>query len=439
MTEEIEKKATPTGEIGVTGLKAAQGLIFEEFLQQLTGTRGIKVYQEMSDNDSTVGAILAAIGLLVRPVTWRIVPAPGPEGQQYADFVQSLMNDMEMPWADFMSEALTCLTYGWSWQELVYKKRVGPDETSPDKRSKFTDGRIGLRKIAPRSQATWLRWELADNGDILGMHQLPWTGGGINYMPIEDSLLIRTTSVRNNPEGRSVLRSAYRSWYYLKRIQESEAIGIERELAGLPVVKVPGYLLSSAKPEDQAILAAYVKIARDLKLNEQGGLVIPSDPWTDAEGRPVAGTAKVDVSLMSTAGSRAIDTNVTAVRYQRDIARTVMADFLMLGTDGGRGSYALSQDKTNLFLRSVETLTWTIADALDRQMLPPLWRYNGFPVEMMPKFEPGKVAPVNFGELGVYLRNLALAGIVLPTEPSFTNFLWEESGLPSAGANAEAL
>jgi hypothetical protein len=34
--------------------------------------------------------------------------------------------------------------------------------------------------------------------------------------------------------GRSILRNAVRSWWLLKRIQEHEAIGIERDLPGFP-------------------------------------------------------------------------------------------------------------------------------------------------------------------------------------------------------------
>lgn len=33
-----------------------------------------------------------------------------------------------------------------------------------------------------------------------------------------------------DPEGKSILRNAYRSWYFKKRIQEIEGIGIEATL-----------------------------------------------------------------------------------------------------------------------------------------------------------------------------------------------------------------
>ena len=61
-------------------------------------------------------------------------------------------------------------------------------------------------------------------------------------IPIDKALLFRTKSRKDNPEGRSILRNAYRSWYFKRRIQEVEGIGIERDLAGLPVMYAPADL-----------------------------------------------------------------------------------------------------------------------------------------------------------------------------------------------------
>lgn len=432
-------KASPFAPAGDTGLKVFSGVVDEEFLLQLAGPRGAKIYQEMSENDATTGAILSAVELLVRPVSWRVVAATndGP-GQQAAEFVESCMGDMEYPWEDLMSEILTMLPYGWSYHEMIMKRRLGPNQADPTMRSKYNDGLIGFQRISPRSQISLARWELGEDSVVQGMWQYG-ANGGENFIPIERSLHFRTTSRRNNPEGRSVLRSAYRSWYFMKRVQEHEAIGVERELAGLPVVKVPVALLNSQEPGDVTALNSYKKIARDIKFNEQGGLVIPSDPYTDAEGRPVAGTAKVSVELLSTAGRRAIDTNITVVRYERDIARSILADFLMLGTDGGRGSYALSEDKSNMFLRSVETTTWQIASQLNKRMVPRLWALNGLPPETMPRIEPGKVAPPSMKELGEYLRNITLAGFAFSEDAEVQSHVREVGGLPSADSGADVL
>ena len=96
------------------------------------------------------------------------------------------------------------------------------------------------------------------------------------FIPIEKALLFRTTSKLNNPKGRSCLRSAYTSWYYQKRITTIEAIGIERDLAGLPVAFVPPQLLSdNATAQESAALNEIKKIVRNIRRDEQAGLVFP--------------------------------------------------------------------------------------------------------------------------------------------------------------------
>ena len=79
-------------------------------------------------------------------------------------------------------------------------------------------------------------WEYDDSDNLIGMTQQPPPDYGLFTIPMSKAMLFRTESVKDNPEGRSILRNAYRSWYFKRRIQEIEAIGIERDLAGLPVI-----------------------------------------------------------------------------------------------------------------------------------------------------------------------------------------------------------
>ena len=59
----------PVGrEIGSTGLHEFDGVIHEEILRKLQWPLGNKVWREMSDNDSVVGAILFAVEMLIRGI-----------------------------------------------------------------------------------------------------------------------------------------------------------------------------------------------------------------------------------------------------------------------------------------------------------------------------------------------------------------------------------
>jgi hypothetical protein len=429
MPKGIEK---PLEILGVEGAKISNGFVHDEFLQKLVGERGRRVYREMRDNDSVVAAILFAVEMLLRSVDWSVNPSEeDDEGAlEAADFVESVIHDMSHTWDDFIANTLTMLTFGWQYSEVVYKRRVGPDQVDPTKHSKYSDGRIGVRKIGDRSQETLNRWEIdSEDGSVIGMWQDKPNGGGTVFIPIERALLFRPHMHKGSPEGRSVLRGAYRSWFFLKNIQEIEAIAIERELNGLPVVYIPNATLNGTSEEALAAVAKYKQLVRDIKFNEQGGVVLPSDPWYDAEGKPT-NTRQVELALLNAGGTRAIDTDKVVKRYQGDIARTILADFIMLG-QGDRGSFALSRSKVDLFAKALEGWLGAIAEIINRHLLPKLWALNAFDPETIPSVAPGKVAPEDLQELGSYVEALSRAGLPLVDEDT-ENRLRDAGGLPPA-------
>lgn len=420
------KKASITSEMGVSGVHISSGYVYEEFLPELRGPRGMRTYRQMRDNDATIGALISAIDMLLRSVEWHAEAAEG--GEVEAEWLDTVFTDMDHTWEDFISNVLTMLPFGWSYFELVFKRRlIG--------KSKFEDGKIGIHKIAERAQETLDRWQMdPKNQNVEGMWQQPPDIGTTIFIPIQKALHFRTAAHKNNPEGRSILRNAYSSWYYLKNIQRIEAIAIERELAGLPIVRIPSeYLDANADADKAAVRAQFEKAARDLKFNEQGALVIPSDPYEDAEGNPST-MRKVEIDLISSAGTRSIDTSAVVTRYQQDIVRTVLADFLLLGA-GERGSFALSKSKTDLFLKSLESYINNIAAVINRQLIPKLWALNGFDLNKMPTYVPGEVAPVDLEEFGNYIQRIAAAGVQISGDEETEGVIRGAAGLPETPTN----
>ena len=400
-------------ELGVYGRNTYTGDIrADEWQQELRGKRAIQKYREMRDGNAIVGSIMYAVEQTLRDVKVDIVPADDSEAaKREADFLKSVIEDMDHSLDDHISEALSYLTYGFSWFEVVYKVRGG-DTRSPKKNSKYEDGRIGVKKIAIRAPWTVEEFEVDQNtGEILGMYQEAAWGKRPAMIPVEKSLYYRTTSLNNDPSGRSVLRNAYVSYTYLNKIQGYEAIAIERELHGVPVGRMPAEYLSADATADQAALRSqFERILRDLKNNEQGYALLPSDLYVDADGKPT-NQRLMDVELITANGSRSIDIDPVVKRYQHDIARSLMAEFLMLGSSSG--SYALSKTKTDLFLRSLESYINTIVDVLNKQLVERLWQLNGLDWSTMPKLVAGDVAPHDLREIASFLRNINGAGIEL--------------------------
>ncbi len=393
------------GELGVTGLKRFAGYVDEEFLPQLKGMRAIKVFREMSDNDPIVGSLIFVVDMLMRRLTWRVEAETETETEDAAaaEFVNECINDMSMSWADFISEALSMIVYGWSYHEKVYKVRGG-DVRDPRLKSKFNDGKIAWRKFPIRSQDSLQDWVFNESdGGIQGMVQSAPPNYQSIYIPLDKALLFRPKLYKDNPEGRSILRNSYRPWYFKKRIEEIEAVGIERDLAGLPIAWVPPEILDlNASAEERNILTQIKKIVRNVRRDNQEGVIYPLD-YTDG------GQKRFDFGLLSSGGGRQFDTNEIVYRYNEQIMMTALADFVLLG-HRGYGSYSLSSDKTNLFELSLESWAQMIASVFNAHEIPGLLRVNG--MKGKAKLVPGRSDRVNLTELGLYISYLAGAGAI---------------------------
>jgi hypothetical protein len=408
--------ARPYNELGVASdTRPDWGIRSDEFVVQLRGRQGIRKYREMSENDPIIGAILTAMTMMLRSVEWRV------EGDNEADkeFVESVMHGMDdKSWEEFIADVLTFLQYGFSVFEMVPRR----DD----------DGMIRIKKLASRAAYTIDRFETTDSGDILGVWQIAARKNV--FMPYSRILHFRTTSVANEPSGRSVLRSAYTAWNAQNNIKYFEGVGIERELNGLPIAYIPSeYMASDASDAQKALYNQVKKILRDVKRNEQGYIVFPSDLYANEDGS-LTNNRMVEFDLVASKGTRDIDTGAVIVRYQQEIARSVMADFVMLGAND-RGSFALSQSKADLFLRALEGYADTITAQLNRKMIPTLWEMNGKDKSTMPKISRGRIAPVDLDELGQFIQRLALSGVDLFPDDILDGHLRDVAGLPAPDPN----
>jgi hypothetical protein len=423
--DEIPQNVAPTMELGVTGIKRTGGYIDEEFLPALRGRKAVRVYREMSTNDSMVGAMLFAIDKLVREVDWEVIPADQTdENAQAAEFLESVMDDMSHSWDDFMGEVLTCLVYGWSWHEIVFKRRLGPWQKDPKKRSKYEDGLIGIRKMPIRSQETLMRWAFDESGGVKAMVQMAPPTYKTTVIPIEKSLLFRTSIAKGNPEGVSLLRTSYRSWYFKKRLEEFEAIGVERDLAGMPVARVPSDFLNAqpGTPQHKTV-EAFRKMVRGVRRDENEGLVLPVE--FDRETKQPL----FDFELMSAGGSRQFDTNSIIQRYEQRILMSVLADFILVGHQA-TGSYALHTDKTGIFRAALNGITKSIADTLNRHLVPKLFEANGWKLDQLPKFEPTNIDPPDLNQLAQFISSTAGAGMQWFPDPELEKFVRDIARLP---------
>lgn len=419
----LEKASVPVvAEIGVTGLKHDAGVIREEWVRALDGPNGIRIFEEMQ-LDPIVGAMLWAIYTELRRVGYDIEPADEtPEAEEVADFIEGCLEDMSSPLEDVIAEALTMLPFGWSYHEIVYKVRRGHVPGEPGKSSQFSDGKLGWRKLPIRAQETLRRWEMDEEGGIAGMVQVIEAAADVT-IPVQKALLFRPDAHKNNPQGRSVLRSSYPAWYVRRRLQELEAIGIERDLVGVPKIGVPGeWLGANATAEQQAAVDAYRRIGEQARMDEQACLIWPRS--LDANGNEL-----ITFELMASPGAKQVDIGPVVQRYNTEILMTLMADVILVGHNT-TGTFALATQKYRAFERSLEAFMRSIASVFNRHAIPRLLHLNDIDPELAPKLCFADIEDQDLDVLGKFLTALYGAGAPLFPNQELEAWLFRAAGMP---------
>ena len=363
----------------------------------------------MRDNDAIIGAAITLIQAVLRQTDWQAIPEDpdDPQSVEAAEFLDGAIGDMSMTWADFMSEVLSMLWFGWSYFEKVFKIRDG-DSSSPSRRSKFDDGRIGWRKIEIRAQETLDRWQIDEDGGIRGLWQVTAQKPEPVFIPIEKSILFRTERNKNNPEGRSMLRNTWRTWYFVKRIQELEAIGIERDAVGYPDLQLPeSYFAQNASPAKRQALANFHLQIKQLRRNELEGMVRPAE--LNAEGKPTG----YKFQLVKSGGPRQFDINATIQRLESREALTLLTQFQLLGQDSV-GSFALSSDQTATFAIAMGAILDTIEETFHRFATVELMKLNGYQNGKMARWTHGDIEKQDMKVLMEGLATLVDSGLIIP-------------------------
>jgi len=402
--------------VGVSGVVAYGGVLMHDDSDRAwVGSQRDKTIRSML-NDPVLGAVLLGIEMLVRRVEWRVDPADDtPAAAEAAEFVSGCLDDMAGHWpGDTLAQVLTFLGWGWSCLEVVHKQRKGPTGKPP---SRFDDGRIGWRKWSLRPQPTRYGWRFGDDGEPTGMIQQDPVTFKLIDIPLARCLTFRYGSRDNSPEGSTALRMAYDAWYNKRAIQRIEAIGIERELAGLPVMYIPGANIEAA----DAVYTAAQQIVTGLRQDSQSGAVVAGD--RDDKGNRIQ-----ELTLLTTGGARAIDTDPVIRRYANEMVTVFLANVLRTGQDNV-GAFALSETQSGLFQQAIGAHLDTVADTLTNQAVWPLWRLNGGQPETSPLIRHGDIESAGMAEMGQLLKDLADSGLLYPS-PELTHFAHSNFGLP---------
>jgi hypothetical protein len=414
-------------ELGTTGLRRFGGRIDDEYDRVFRDLyKRVQLYREMAD-DAVVAAVDQAHRMVIRRVPWEVEAGGETEADEAAaEFVRECMDDLSGAWLDVIDNIMPMFRYGFQPAEIVWKRRQGEKREAA---SKYDDGRIGWRKfifIAPESLDRGEPWLFDEHGGLQGLRQTPLTSGGASVeIPIDKLILFRTTTEKGNPEGRSLYRAMYQSWYFKHNLEEIEAISAERMGSGFPVF----YLGRDVAKGDGAggDLQTFKDMVVNVRTDDQMGLTIP---YAKMGGGAREGEG-VLFELVSPPSKGVVDMHQVIVRYEQRMAMVGLAQFIHLGMDGV-GARALGESGQDFFTLAVTGWVDAIADTLNRFAVEPLMRLNYFPgLTAYPKIVHGPVAQTDLAQIAEYINKLAGAQLITP-HPDMERALLELADMPAS-------
>jgi hypothetical protein len=401
-------------EVGFTGLSTIAGQIIEEQNRAFRFPAFLKTVVEMR-TDPTVAAALNVYRMMLTRVQWHVSPPDNATETEKtrAKFIESCMSDMEGTWPQFMAEVVTYLEYGFSVQEKVFRRRLTRNG------SKFNDGLVGLRKLAPRPQDTIRHWNFSEDGrELVSVGQsirnmensaryqnLADPQTGLITIKRDKFLLFSADSVKGNPEGKSVLKSVYLPYKQLALLKDQLMLGVSKDISSVPVIYIPPkYMAADASDAEKAVYQAYLNAAQAVADGKQRSLVMPQ-VYDDNDNK------LFEFSLMEAKGTNKFDIPKIIEQLQNDILTALCADVLKNGQTES-GTFSIKDTKTNLCAMAMEHRLNEIRDVLNNDLVAQLFALNGWSQERLPTFEYGDIADVDSEAWSKALQRAASVGLV---------------------------
>jgi hypothetical protein len=387
-------------ELGAAGGTMYQHYLLDDYNPELRGRAGLLQYDRMRKSDATVRKALRLVKTPVLGARWYVEPATdGPRDRRIADFVwKNLTERMTITWWQVLYEALGMMDFGHYIFEKVYE--FGPD------------GRVQLRKLAPRHPIDALEWHWDDNGGPVGVtfsRPMPRDSRASSqeivdqvFIPIEKLVVFTFDKEANNMMGTSVLRSAYKHWFFKEQLYKIDAIQKERHGIGIPVIKLPpGFSADDAKKAHE--------IGRNLRTNEKAHVVLPPN-W--------------DLIFAKIEG-QSVNALESAVHHDEMIMGNVLGDFLNMEQ---RGATAI-EAQWEIFQKGTAFVAEIVKDSFNKWVIPELvdfnWRVTDYPELRVRRI--GETT--DWRTFSFALRNFVGANILRPDE-ELEKWIREEMDLP---------
>jgi len=382
-------------EIGTSSPSPFTRNLRQEYNSDLRGLNGLKKFDQMRRSDGTVRSTLRLVKTPVLAARWFVEPYRKRDQETVrkvdataAALVESvLFDEMSISWSQVLIEALLMCDFGYYMFEKVWENRI-------------VDGKMRtvLKKLAPRHPMDVIEWYYDTNGGPAGVKMRGPTGMSQDDYIIPISKLVVFTHDREggDVEGISILRSAYKHWYYKEQLYKIDAIQKERHGIGVPIIKLP----PGHKPADVAIAQS---LGRNLRTNERAHVVLPplwEMMFAKLEGHVVNAIESID-------------------HHNGEILKNVL------------GAFNGKDDDQIMFLKATRFIADIVCEVFNCYIIPQLVDFN-FSNAKYPKLRARRISEqADWRTISFAIRNLVGAGVIIPDE-RMERYLRAEMDLPFA-------
>lgn len=431
-----QKGVIPT-EIGSSGsFQDRSKNWFEESVRDLAFPYSIETYDRMA-RDTTIAAALVAVNVVANRVPIYIEAYDQTnQHRKKADFLRECLDDMvgDETLSTVIQKALTFNKYGFAVLEKVFRRRRYKNG------SKYDDGKIGIKYLPIRRQHSISDWKWDSNyRELEGLYQgtqistnysylfndrqhLPLKVGkkdGDKFIPRENFLLFKVDVSTDEPYSVSPLYHCYEGWRELQKYKDLENVSAQKNMNGILLGRAPQeYLSSEADDEMQAVGEAFKAGLTNVGRNEQSCVVIPSTRSDDAHG-----SLEWDVTTLQSSASHVTSISPIVQRQQNEILQLMFADVLRSGDEIAKDD----SKKKSLLNTLVEVRIKEILRILNTDLIPELFRRNGWDDTKIPTIRYGEIDEVDMAEFAKAMQQLKATKLI-PVTPQIINRILEVMG-----------
>jgi hypothetical protein len=403
MPKQITKKDERVASaMGGSGTSIYNGVFFNsEYNSKLDteyGGPGLDVYDKMEKSDPVVGGGLDLIKLTIRQAEWYVeAGSDAPKDVEAADFIKdALFNRMSITFPELLEDILTGLQFGFFVGEKIYK---------------FSMGQMILDRIMYMDQRSIARFETIDHKpgvtQYLDGDEAKEKGKREVDIPMKKLVILTLNKRGKNLRGRSILRRAWKPWFFKESFERINAVGFEREAVGIPVFIQP----PTVNPED---VTKAEEMGKNLRFAEKSYLILPNG-WEFDVKYPTGGNRKSAKENIDSCNS--------------EILTSLMAQWMLLGQGGGGGGYSLSQDLSSTFYKAAQAFCDLIAAVFARDVIKELVDLNIMGVDKYPKLNATGIEKIDPAIYSTAISSLIGSGALQPDDESEA-FLRKQLRLP---------